>query len=680
MKNILKYSIWTGIYVTLIIPFIVGNNMFFPYITGKAFTFRIIVEIILGLWLILIIKDKEYRPKWSWLLGSVFVFISILFISDLQAVAPFKAFWSNFERMEGFVTFAHLLAYFLVLGSMFNTEKLWLWFMRANVLAGTTMAITSIDSATGVRFSGPLGNPIYIAVYFLFIFFFTLIVLYKDVLVKNLTLLSFPSETMRLVRNNKTIFANTLFYIYLAVAALSLFVVYRTSRGALLGAIGGIFIAALLISIFEKPARTTGVIQSGGEKKVIKHIAIGGILAVIATVVIFIGIRNTQFVKNNPTLSRLAEISWSNVNGQARQLVWPMAIKGFQEKPILGWGQEGFNYVFNKYYDSRMYAQEQWFDRAHNAPLDFLVAGGILGLLSYLGLFVSVLYLLWFKKNNFDITEKGIITGLLAGYFFQGIFVFDNNVGYILFFTALAYIHSRSVENDENKPAFRFLSNFVSDEEYQNYILIPLVVIITFVCIYFINVPGIQANKSLINALKLVQSGQVASGLESFKTALSYKSMGDAEIREQLLAHIPSVLRMAGLDQNIKNEFVNFAINEVNNQIDIVPNDARYHILLASLFNSIGLYNDAKPYIEKAIELSPKKQTMRFELIQSLSGMGSSTEAMIEAKSAYELETNYDQAKQFYIVTIQNEIKVNPKFKAEGEQIINSLSTTTTTN
>ena len=71
---------------------------------------------------------------------------------------------------------------------------------------------------------------------------------------------------------------------------------------------------------------------------------------------------------------------------------------------------------------------------------------------------------------------------------------------------------------------------------------------------------------------------------------------------------------------------------------------------------------------------------MRFELIQSLSGMGSSTEAMIEAKSAYELETNYDQAKQIYIITIQNEIKVNPKFKAEGEQIINSLSTTTITN
>ena len=82
-----------------------------------------------------------------------------------------------------------------------------------------------------------------------------------------------------------------------------------------------------------------------------------------------------------------------------------LPLKGFQEKPILGWGQDGFNYVFNKYYDPAMYGQESWFDRAHNAPLDFLVAGGILGFLSYFGLFFSVLYLLWFRKNNLSITE-----------------------------------------------------------------------------------------------------------------------------------------------------------------------------------------------------------------------------------------------------------------------------------
>ena len=65
---------------------------------------------------------------------------------------------------------------------------------------------------------------------------------------------------------------------------------------------------------------------------------------------------------------------------------------------------------------------------------------------------------------------------------------------------------------------------------------------------------------------------------------------------------------------------------------------------------------------------------MRFELIQSLFALGKSAEAMAEAKSAYELDTRYNQAKNIYKATIENEIKVNPKFKAEGEKIIKDLN------
>lgn len=652
IKNILKWLIWIGLYAVLCLPFIVTNGMFFPYITGKAFAFRIIVEIILGLWLILIIKDGEFRPKGSWISGAVICLVFVLFMADINAVAPFKAFWSNFERMEGFVTFAHLLAYFLVLSSMFNKEKLWLWFLRANVFLGMLLAMVSIDKATDVRFSGPLGNPIYIAVYFLFILFFTLILLYKDVLTKRLT----DWGVFRKV------FANILFYVYSLISAVSLFVIYRTSRGAMLGAIGGIFVGAILIAIFEK------------ERKVIRQIALGGIVLVLAVIVIFIGVRKTDYVKNNPTLSRFAEISWSNVNGQARQLIWPMAIKGFEEKPLLGWGQEGFNYVFNKYYNPAMYGQESWFDRAHNAPLDFLVAGGILGLLAYLGLFISALYLLWFKRNNLSITERSLLTGLFVGYLFQAIFVFDNLISYIMFFTTLAYVHSRLVEEKERKTVSTVISNFVSNEEYQNYILIPVVVILTIASVYFVNVPGISANQTLIKALSLTQSGKITDGLTAFKQALSYKTMGDSEIREQLLSYTPAVLKAEGIDQKIKQDFITLTVNEIEKQIAIVPNDARYYILTGSLLNSIGNPEAALDYIKKAIELSPQKQTMRFELVQALYGLGKSAEAMNEARSAYELDKNFDQAKQIYLATVRHEIEVNPKFKLAGEQILKDLS------
>ena len=243
MKNILQYVIWTGIYAVLIVPFIVINSTFFPFIVGKAFTFRIIVELLLGLWLILIIKDKEFRPKFSWLLACAGLFTLVLLVADILAVAPYKAFWSNFERMEGWVTIIHLLAYFLVVGSMLKTEKLWQWFLRtiiaspfiyvvyeyfaflidkSNHVIAATEGYREYINMTGDRFSGPLGNPIYIAVYFLFLFFFILILWYKDALVK------------------KEVFKNVLFYVYPLIGLLSFYIVYRTSRGALLGLIGGL--------------------------------------------------------------------------------------------------------------------------------------------------------------------------------------------------------------------------------------------------------------------------------------------------------------------------------------------------------------------------------------------------------------------------------------------------------
>lgn len=652
MKDILKYSIWSGLYLTLIIPFIVASNMFFPYIVGKAFTFRLMIAVLFVLFSILILKYKEFRPKVSYLFYSVLAFIFVLLMASILAVAPHKAFWSNFERMEGFVTFAHLFVYFMVLISMFNTEKSWLWFLRFNVFTGVVLAISSIDKATEIRFSGPLGNPIYIAVYFLFIFFFTLILLYKDVLAKNLT-------NWKIF---KKVFVNILFYIYLFVSILSTYVIYRTSRGALLGLIGGLLVAMIAIAIFEKPSR----LHSGEGKKVIRHIALIGIVAVFALVIVFLGVRDTNYVKNNSTLSRLAEVSWSNINGQARQLVWPMAIKGYKEKPILGYGLEGFNYVFNTNYDPRMHSQETWFDRSHNAPLDFLVAGGLLGLLSYLALFISALYLLWFKKNpsdpsptksfwrgviragDIDISERGLLTGLLAGYFFQAIFVFDNLVSYIMFFTSLAYIHSRITEKQEHKNNNGYLSTFIQDEEYQNYILIPLIIIIISVGAWWVNIPAISANKTLINALRLVQVNKFPEALLTFEKALSYKSLGDSEIREQLIASSLKAIKSETTNTEIKQKFYDLTLAELEKQIERVPNDARYYILTGSFLANVGNYEKAITYIEQAVKLSPNKQQMRFQLISVLYSLGRKEEALAQAKYTHELEPNYEQAKTLY--------------------------------
>ena len=60
---------------------------------------------------------------------SVASFVAIIGIADLFGANPLKSFWSNFERMEGWITLIHLLGYFLVVGTVLNTQKLWTKFL-----------------------------------------------------------------------------------------------------------------------------------------------------------------------------------------------------------------------------------------------------------------------------------------------------------------------------------------------------------------------------------------------------------------------------------------------------------------------------------------------------------------------------------------------------------------------
>lgn len=633
INTIVKYAIFTGLWVVLLIPFYVANQMFFPYISGKNFVFRIIVEIIFAFWVYLAFVDVKYRPKYSWILSAVGLFTVIMLLADIFAVSPMKAFWSNFERMDGWITLIHLLMYLLVFGSMMKTERLWLWFFRSSLIVNIVMIllITKEWLSTGAtRVSVTLGNPIYVAVFFLFNFFFTLILLYKDVIV----------EKAKSLRPWLGIFRYWLTYVYLISAFLCVFGIWRTStRGVILGLLGGIFVSALVIAIFEKKDR------------VMRNIAISGIVVIVVVVAGFFAIKNTEFVKNNTTLSRLAAISWQNVKGQgqARQYVWSMAFEGFKEKPILGWGQDGFNYVFNKYYDPRMYAQEQWFDRAHNMPIDMLVAGGVLGLLSYLGIFISAIWLIWKRRERLGITDSALLLGVLAGYFFQNLFVFDNLTSYIFFFTVLAYLHSSDTEDKEGKIA-RDNDLVGYDQEIVNYVVTPLLVIVLGISLWYLNIRPISANLNLIKAIQ-PQEGGLSTNLEIFKSILTHESLGTPEIREQLIGMTPKILSMKE-DQKIKQDFVEFTYSEIQEQIKETPNDARYQLFAGQFLMNFGQFSGALTYLQRASELSPSKLTMLFELSKCFVYLGDKKQALEVAKKAYDLVPEYADARMNYISTL----------------------------
>jgi len=627
-NNIVKWTIITGLWSVLLVPFIVANHMFFPYITGKNFTFRIIIEIIFVLWVYLAFVDAKYRPKFSWISVSVGSFVLIMAIADIFAVNPLKAVWSNYERMDGLVTLLHLIMYLFVFGSVMKSKQNWIWFFRSSVIASMGMIIFVLQEwlKTGVdRVSVTLGNPIYVAVYFLFNFFFTLILLYQDVLIKS-------ENTSKPI---KTIFSNWLTYVYFLAAFICVFGIWRTStRGVILGLLGGLIVTSMIIAFFEK------------KNILIKKSSIGLLFIIALLIGGFFAVKNTQFVKNNLTLNRLAGISWSNVagQGQARQYVWPMAIKGYLERPILGWGQDGFNNIFNKYYDPRMYNQEQWFDRAHNTPLDILVAGGTLGLLAYLSIFVAAIFVVFRKKNNFEITEVGLIVGLLAAYFAQNLFVFDNLISYVFFYVILAYLYFRDTQEAPS-------SSKVIESDVVNYMAVPVLVIVFSLSLWYCNIKPLNANLNIIKSLQSLNAYPETS-LNLFQNIFSAKTFGSPEAREQIINIAPSVASASNIDTKLKQEFVDTAFIQIQEQVRETPEDARYQFFAGVFLDKMSQYQMALPYLQKAVELSPKKLTMLFELTKCYSYLGQKDKALEIAKFAYDLTPEYNEAKYNYAAAL----------------------------
>ncbi len=618
-KNILNYIVLAGLFVTPFIAFIVPQGMFFPFISGKGFAFRILVEILFGVYVFLAFSYKEYRPKFSWLTKSILAFTLIIFVADLLGENVYKSLWSNYERMEGFVLLAHLTLYYLVVSSVLNTKNLWNKFFNTSIAASVIMSIYGLFqlagwatiSQGGVRLDGTFGNSTYLAIYLVFHIF--------------LCLYMFASGIKE----------NWQKWVYGLIIVLETILLYFTAtRGAILGFMGGLLLAGLLIIWKEK------------ENKTLRKIFYG-ILATVAIVIVgFFIFKDSTFVKESPVLSRFSTLSVSEFKTQGRYFVWPMALEGIKERPLLGWGQENFNFVFNKNYNPGMFGQEEWFDRTHNLVLDWLIAGGILGFSIYVSIYVALFYYIWRKKSTLSLSQKGVLTGMVSAYVLHNLFVFDNLISYIIFFSIMAYIHSEETKDYDSDSKF-YTRNLSGDV--LNYVVLPLVVIFTLATVYFVNVPAILANKTLIKAMS--QQSSLDKNLDYFKKVFDYKTFGSSEAVEHLTQSTIKILSIeSGVSDKTKQDFLEFTKSKLEEKLASSPHDARYLVFAGGFYNRLGQFDDAIKYLDRAMIESPNKQSIYFELGTSYLGKGDRQKMFELFQKAYELKTSSLESQIIYMV------------------------------
>jgi hypothetical protein len=62
-SSVLRWIAISALFAIPFIVFIIATSLFFPYITGKNFMFRFLVEIAGGAWLGAALLNPAYRPN-----------------------------------------------------------------------------------------------------------------------------------------------------------------------------------------------------------------------------------------------------------------------------------------------------------------------------------------------------------------------------------------------------------------------------------------------------------------------------------------------------------------------------------------------------------------------------------------------------------------------------------------
>lgn len=621
LENFCVSIIRWATYLILFTPLIISRDSFFPFVTPKTIYFRVLMDIALAAYLILAMFVPRYRPKINALTLSIFIFIGVLVLTSFLGINLERSFWSTFERMTGLLTLFHLSAFFVVLTSVFKKREDWEKILAVSTFAGAILCLYVLTSdELSTRGGGTIGNTSFMATYLLFNIFFALI-------------LFFEKKT-----SGWRIFSG------ISLLLLITTVLASDARGAKISMYSGFLLVFLGYLIFcgKKNWKKAGLF-------LISFLIISGI---------FLAIYQPPFIKDR------AETILRQM--QPRFVVWEKAWRGFLEKPLFGWGPENFNVVFTKFFNPCMFlgecGSEIWFDRAHNVVLDALATTGVVGLASYLLMFVvAVLGLLWVcVKKKQSVFPALTMAVLLAVYFFQNLLVFDMISSYAVFFLSLAFISFIIEEKeDEFGESEERVTKFVLPEAITEgtgrYIGFGIVIIPMTLLLYFGNIQPFNSAKDTVKMI--VADVPLEETIVSYKKALS-SFMEKYEVREQFAQKLYRLDFAPQEDREIMESAFALAEAQMEESVKANPLDFRPHLFLGRLYFSdyrfsqdMEKLNLAESTFNKAIELSPTNQQAYWYLTEVKMLKGEQEEAFALFQKAIDLEPRLGRSHWYLAMT-----------------------------
>ncbi|GEM_PF-1401172 len=438
-NNKLFNGVKFGIYLAFILPLVFTSRTMHPWHFGKVILWQALVEILLVLGLIYFSFNKDLAQKQAsggagkkiiklnlldWL---VLFFIFLQFISAVFGVNFNRSFWGDQQRIQGVFTWLHFGIFYLLLRQFFTTKKDWqnlgIWILIisfiSSFLAWFGKYLSFLDGVIvrGVRLSGMIGNPLFLASYLIIPAFLGFALFF--VLDKN----------------------NRWRWPVLLISVLNLTtLIFTRIRGAFVGLVGGIFVGWIAYLILGKSWRTK------------KAVLISGLLFLIFLSGAYVfNLKNenlNKYLSNNvPIMANILNIKPTARTASTRLMAWRVAFNSWQEKPIFGWGVENFQDAFDKHYNPEFLKYslgETVWDKPHNYHLEVLATMGIIGLAAYLGIIiVLLLYAVRIIKKDENENKKlafVILIGAIIAYLGQNSFGIESANPLQLWFWLIAFI------------------------------------------------------------------------------------------------------------------------------------------------------------------------------------------------------------------------------------------------
>lgn len=426
-----RSAVFFGLSALALTPLVVFPSSIFPYVTPRGLVFLMIGSALVASAIFWCVRNRcSFHPPAFFVFFSLFVLWAL--VASLIGEHPLRSILPSYERMDGWLVLGILYGVFFALFLPFLSRTVWKRLLIVTLAVGGIVSVSAFAEAlTQIPNSYPIaffGNPTVLASFLVLQPFLALFTFFhaRRMAVKQILLLL-------VVLSSVTIFLSN-------------------ARGAVLALVFGIM-WAVLFHIFYRVRWT------------LWHAFFAGISALVLATAL-----GTAFFMTpaGTWVSNAVSQEITSLSSESRAILWGMALNGFAERPLLGYGYRSFDVVFERHYRQELIAEEPWFDSSHSAYLDILIDSGPIGLALYALFFGTALYAVHarlareMKQSTGRMNPRVFLAGGLAAYLVNNFFIFQSLAPTLIAFAIIAYLLTDSFKwrvkeekNAEDKPALR---------------------------------------------------------------------------------------------------------------------------------------------------------------------------------------------------------------------------------